>query len=139
MLDPSSLHSVSNILALPDLAFETDIGQPEILHAKDPVSAIECRIELRTVIHVAGYQLCAHGSQFLRGRLFSITRQRADLPAICQKFSRHGSALLTGCTGDCNYFIVHLVPLWFSISVSWRSHSFASAERSPAPHPAPAA
>ena len=65
--------SVCHIFPLPDLPFEADIRQPEVLHAKDPVRALECGVQLSALIHVAGDKFRAQGFQFLGGWLVHIT------------------------------------------------------------------
>src|ERR671912_555394 len=109
MLNTGSLRRIGYIFPLTDLAVETNTRQPEILHAKDPICILERGVELCAIIHVAWNDLSAEGFQLLCGRLVKITRQGAHLPAICQKFSCNGSALLTGRAGDCNDFVVHFI------------------------------
>ena len=116
MLNPGGSGCIHYILALPDLALKADIWEPEVLHAEDTIDTSECCIELGAVIHIARDHLCTHRLQLLRGGLVHVTRQRMHLPSVSQKFSCHHAALLTSCTGDCNYFIVHHLPLWFAIS-----------------------
>ena len=69
MLNTCGFGGIGNIFSLSDLAFETNIRQPEILHAKDAVRAFECRIEFSAVIHIACDEFRAEGFQFLCGRL----------------------------------------------------------------------
>ena len=45
MPDACSPGGIRHVFALPDLAFETDIWQPEILHAENAVRALQCLIE----------------------------------------------------------------------------------------------
>src|SRR5919108_3374709 len=105
--------SVRHIFPLPDLTLKPDIRQPEVLYTEDAVRALERRVELSAVLHIAGDDLRAECFQLLRSRFVHLTRQCANLPAICQKFSCNCAALLTGCTGDGNDFIVHRLPLLF--------------------------
>src|SRR5215208_39973 len=103
MLDPRSFSGIRYIFPLPNLAFETDIRQPEILDAKDTVHTSKRLVKLGAILHIACRQLRAERSQFLRGRLIHVAGEGTDLPSIGQKFSRDGSALLTGCPCHCNH------------------------------------
>ena len=92
--------------ALPDFTLEADGGQPEILHTKDAVYALEGRVEIGAVVQVARYNLSARGCQFLRGWPFEVTCERAYFPTLRQQPFRYFTSLLAGRTRYRDNFAV---------------------------------
>ena len=104
-----SFCNVGNIFTLPDLAIKTNRWQPVILYAENTIDIPEGGGQFGLVIHIARENLGAQRSEFLCGGFVRIARQRPHLPAVCQKFSGNCTALLSGCTGYRNDFVIHIV------------------------------
>ncbi len=96
MSEAGSLGGIGHVLALTDLPFESNLWQPIVLYAERSVGALEGRLELSRLLHIAGDDLHATRGKLTRSDLFPVAGQAPDLPTVCEQLAGHGTALLSG-------------------------------------------